>query len=134
MGEHSQSVKARQQGIDHLGRRLFLPLANGVQHRLHTVRQAGHFFVADGRGRAFQRVRRPEDLLDQLRVRFSLKLHKAGVEEFELLVSLFAKQLDVVVVQVELEAVAFGHAGSTPLVIVRDPDPGPRVRFGTKPR
>ena len=114
--EHAERIDASEESVDHprVGRTATLP--DGVEQGLHCMREAGHLLVANGGGGALERVGGAENLLDQVRIGFALELDQDRVEQLNLLVGLFGEELQILVVQIELERLAFttGHSRGTP--------------------
>ena len=95
--ERLQPVQAEQQHVDQLRRHRLLALAHAIEQVLHRVRQPGHRVEAEHPGRALERVRRPEDLLQQLDVvRLALEPDDALVEQLGQALGLLEEDLQVV--------------------------------------
>ncbi len=60
----------------------------------------------------------PEDLLDEVRLGLAFKLHQRVVEQFELLGSFLAEQLQIVGIQIELQWLPLGHCHGPPELVV----------------
>jgi len=119
VGEHAQGVKAGEEGVDDLGARAAAALADSVKYRFHRVGEACHLLVADGGAGTLERVGGAENLLEQVRIRLAFKLQQRVVEQLDLIVCLFAEELQVVIVEIELQALAFSACHAAALLVVR---------------